>query len=209
MKQNPVTVVKPPKVSVASKTNALDEQDRASSDTASKSMMDSSQLQDFKQLLGNSADGLSLETLGQVAHKEDIQKAMEMRLTPEEVEQAKAELQEAAVTEGRDPQSIDALVAVESLVAQSRSIEELLRNEPDFSAPDRNPSEMERAAQASQLDVSDYTEGPARGQEEGGPGSVDRPDRPLEPSGSSEGQRSAPEPDVDVEMELAMDMGGD
>lgn len=119
-------------------------------------------------LLGDAARGVDEADLAKVVDASDVEKASAMGLTPRDVSNALQELQSAAVAEGRSPDSVDSLVALEALVTQERVLEDLERNEPGFdrqaltelSSPLRErestrdePDEVEKAEREMEMDA--------------------------------------------------------
>jgi hypothetical protein len=91
----------------------------------------------LRELLGDAAKDFSDADLTKAVSSQDESKAKEMGLTPQRVQEAAAELKDAALGEGRPASSVDSTVALEALVGQERALEEMQREDPQFARESR------------------------------------------------------------------------
>ena len=83
------------------------------------SEMTAAEVGDLRALLGEQASGLTDEQLRASVSEETVRAAKDFGITRDDVEAARAELRAAA----KDPESVDDLVALESLVVREMKID--------------------------------------------------------------------------------------
>lgn len=120
----------------------------------------------LRELLGEAANDFSdADLLGSVSAQDEL-KARDLGLTGAQVQEAVQELRAQAVQEGRDPVSVDSVVALEALVGQARALEDLERNEPHLSQPEQAQSDSAASSKERSLgDSAGMAESTTVGQE--------------------------------------------